>query len=303
MDTTQLDTLIRQIHSSGRQMVLAVTGGGSAAISRMLGVPGGSKTILDAVVPYSESAMSRFLCGAPASACSERTARALAMAALMRARELSDADWHSLVGVGATASLVSDRPKKGDHRIHIAWQSAETTVVASCVFAKGRRDRNEEEDVASRLVISAIAEACGLESVLHDPAIDEPITRTIQHAPEAWTDLLTGERASVSIPPQTQSPGILFPGAFNPLHDGHRAMAQYAEQKLGGPVCYELSIANVDKLPLDFVEIVLRAEQFDSTPLLLTCAPTFAEKAALVPGMHVCCGGRYGRADRSLAIL
>ena len=37
----------------GRQLVVAVTGGGSQAIADLLTVPGASATVLEAVVPYS----------------------------------------------------------------------------------------------------------------------------------------------------------------------------------------------------------------------------------------------------------
>ena len=47
--------LIEQIHASGKQFVVAITGGGSGAISALLEVPGGSASVLEAVVPYSAS--------------------------------------------------------------------------------------------------------------------------------------------------------------------------------------------------------------------------------------------------------
>jgi cytidyltransferase-like protein len=77
---------------------------------------------------------------------------------------------------------------------------------------------------------------------------------------------------------------VVFPGAFNPLHDGHRQMARIASEKLDLSVEFEISIHNVDKPPLDYLEMRDRAEQFavDET-LWLTRAPTFAEKSRLFP--------------------
>ena len=66
-------------------MVLAITGGGSGAIADLLEVPGGSRTVLEAVVPYSAAALVEFLRGKPEQFCSARTARAMAMAAFQRA--------------------------------------------------------------------------------------------------------------------------------------------------------------------------------------------------------------------------
>src|SRR5262249_61107063 len=46
-----------------------------------------------------------------------------------------------LVGLGATAGLVTDRPRQGEHRFHIAVTTAAGTDHCSIVLAKGRRDR------------------------------------------------------------------------------------------------------------------------------------------------------------------
>ena len=50
-------TLIEQIHASGRRVVLAITGGGSGAIGELLRVPGGSRTLVEAIVPYETTAL------------------------------------------------------------------------------------------------------------------------------------------------------------------------------------------------------------------------------------------------------
>ena len=73
----------------------------------------------------------------------------------------------------------------------------------------------------------------------------------------------------------------LFPGAFNPLHDGHRRMHEHAEAFLQQQVCYEISIENVDKPPLDAAEIEWRLAQFGNVPCWITRAPTFLEKARI----------------------
>ncbi len=82
-----------------------------------------------------------------------------------------------------------------------------------------------------------------------------------------------------------QRPTALLPGAFNPIHAGHRGLAEVAAELLALPVAYELSVANVDKPPLAVVEVRRRLTQFDGHGAVwLTHAPRFVHKAALFPG-------------------
>jgi nicotinamide mononucleotide (NMN) deamidase PncC len=278
--------LVEHIHASGRQLVVAVTGGGSGAISALLQVPGASASVLEAVVPYAATAMQQWIGGGIEKYCSERTARAMAMQAFECARELSDGNLSTLVGIGATASLASSRPKRGSHRIHVAWQTAAATTVATAVLAKAEGARAAEEEVSARLILQAVAEACDIS----EPPVNEPIIsqfdKRSQIAEAGWSELLFGESRAARIrplPDETQ-PLLLFPGAFNPPHWGHDRMAAIAAARNGRPVTYELSVVNVDKPPLDYIEIADRLVGLADQPVLLTRAATFVEKAALVPG-------------------
>lgn len=81
---------------------------------------------------------------------------------------------------------------------------------------------------------------------------------------------------------------LVFPGSFNPFHDGHRRMAKIAEKICSHPADFELSLRNVDKAELPIEEIVRRLGQFgapdwNNNVVWLTQAPTFAEKARVFP--------------------
>jgi nicotinamide mononucleotide (NMN) deamidase PncC len=278
--------LVEQIHASSRQLVLALTGGGSGAIAALFQVPGASASMLEAVVPYASTAMEQWLGGPIEQYCSEKTARAMAMRSFQRACELSGAGPHSLIGIGVTASLATNRRKRGAHRVHVAWQTAAATNVVTALFDNGDCARNEEEEFAARLILHAIAEACQVSvAPIVEPAGIRLERRAIE-APKEWMELLLGQRISVDLRAQgdRRPPRILFPGAFNPPHWGHEQMAAIAAARLGGPVTYELSITNVDKPPLDFLEIDDRLNQLTGRPVFLTRAPTFLEKSALAPG-------------------
>ena len=125
-----------------------------------------------------------------------------------------------------------------------------------------------------------------LTSIVAPPLVDSQVRDQIQRrqhvAPAVWSDLLLGKRSSLAIPEHT--PKVLFPGAFNPLHSGHEQMAELAAARCGAPVTFELSIINVDKPPLDFIELNDRLQQLAGRNVLVTRAPTFAEKAPMAPG-------------------
>jgi hypothetical protein len=211
----------------------------------------------------------------------------MAMRAFERARQLSSESPHVLSGIGATASLATKRPKRGAHRIHVAWQSATTTAVTTCLFPSADGTRDEEETVATQMVLHRVAEACGIRSL---PPVQTPlgfqVSSRIETAASAWSDLLLGARDMVMVgaQPSETSPAILFPGAFNPPHWGHDRMAQIASQRFGANVTFELSITNVDKSPLDFIDIADRLQQLAGRTILLTRAPTFVEKSQVAPG-------------------
>ena len=154
-------TLIAQIHESASRAMLVVTGGGTQALADLLAIPGASRTVLEAVVPYSEAALNEFLGASPHQAVCVETAAVLAGAAYRRAVLLHDAEG-PLVGVSCTAALATDRFKKGDHRAHIGISTVEETRVYSCTLTKGARDRQAEERVVSDLLLTVLARACGL---------------------------------------------------------------------------------------------------------------------------------------------
>ena len=161
-----LAALIAHIHASPVMAMLVVTGGGTQALADLLAVPGASRTVLEALVPYSDSALAEFLGTTPDQAVSPETATALARAAYKRATVLRPENEHPLAGVACTAALATDRPKKGQHRAHIGLATGEGVRVFSLTLEKGARDRQEEERVVSDLVLGALAQMCGVQVAL-----------------------------------------------------------------------------------------------------------------------------------------
>jgi nicotinic acid mononucleotide adenylyltransferase len=284
--------LISALHASGRKAALAITGGGSGAIGELLRVPGGSRLLIEAQVPYDAAALATFLGFAPVQACSADTAIAMASSVRARAARLVPADT-DLVGLGATAALVSDRPRKGEHRFHIAFANSARVAHCTGLLAKGRRDRAAEEDIVSYAIVLWLAHACGIAAPSPRSLLDadEHFEQTVVAATNTIDRLLAGELDRVTAQPDGQvmlsapPPLLVMPGSFNPLHAGHMTLARVAEELKQLPLAFEISVINVDKPPLAGDAVRQRVAQFAwKSPVELTRAPTFVEKSRLFPG-------------------
>ncbi len=288
MDST-FRHLIEAIHQAPHKCVFALTGGGTSAAAMLLSIPGGSRTILEIAVPYHEEALVEFLGHRPAQSCSAATSRAIAARAYERALWLVPGD--VVVGIGCTASLATDRPKRGEHRFYLGVRTANRIVTYSLTLRKGERNREAEEAVLDAVLLNALAEALEINERVPEPLLPgERVEVETSLTRDLVASLLRDEIRTVCVECDGRlmadgpRPAALIPGAFNPIHEGHCQLAAVAAEIVRGPVAFELSATNVDKLPLTVEEIRLRASQFAwHYPLWITRAPTFAEKASLFP--------------------
>lgn len=280
---------VSALHTCGRKVVIAVTGGGSLAISDLLTVPGASEFLLEARVPYAPTALTEWLGREPEQCCRRETALAMAVVAWQRASKFSTTP-AAAVGVGCTAALASNRPKRGEHRAWIATHTANSTRLVGLSLAKGLRERSNEERLVADVLLRLLGETCELASLPEISLQDgDALTSEVCVAHPLLVDLMAGRRTTLwsirsewRTEPSIKPVGLLA-GAFNPLHAGHRDLARVAEQRLGGPVAFELAWVNVDKPPLDFLTIEARCRQFADRPVVLTHEPTFVLKSRLFP--------------------
>ena len=259
-----------RFHASGYLGVSYVTGGGSGFLSELLGTPGASRSVLEARVPYAARATEELLGAKPAQACSASTAAALAMAAFARALHFESEQPY---GLACTASLATDREKRGAHRAYLALQTADASYQLDVQLSGSRTE--EESQLADHL--------WALAAVLQGDAPPES-TRTATAHPD-WPPLTLGTTSAVCT--QTHDGGLLVPGSFNPMHDGHLHLLRAAQAHTGRRGALELSLTNVDKPPLDYHALHGRLNsvaELTSAPVWLTRLPTFVAKAHRFPG-------------------
>ena len=154
------------------------------------------------------------------------------MAAFLRARKFHQPD-DQLAGLSCTAGLATDRPRRGSHRAHLALQTAALTATWSLELLKDRRSRPEEERLVGRLLLNAIAKACGVASRLTLDLLEgERVEQTGTLAQPPWRDLLLGKVEVICTCGRPPAPSAIFSGAFNPLHQGHQRMVRNAAEIL-----------------------------------------------------------------------
>ncbi|MBI2505603.1 MAG: hypothetical protein HYW07_20515 [Candidatus Latescibacteria bacterium] len=282
---------VEAILGSGIQFCLAATGGGSQAGTWLLNHPGASRAVLEFQVPYGEGALAAYL-GRPGPHGAElETARAMAARGFARARDFAQ-EGRGVLGVGCTAALATTRARRGEDRAAIALRSAQEYQFFQLQLEKGAAERLAQEEVLSQVILQAIGEGCGLppgETPL--PGWASVVRRNCPVCPEL-EQLLGGEaevlelglEGGFSLDPVRRD-RLLFPGSFNPLHQGHEGLARAAVARSGRPVALELAVENVDKPPLAYEEVLRRLEALRGRyPVVVTRAPIFAQKALLFPG-------------------
>jgi hypothetical protein len=297
--------LVQTIHDTDGRSMLVTAGAGTYALAWLLGVAGASRTLLEAIIPYEENAFDDFLGRKPARYVDAKTARYMAGRALTRARMLRH-EGERVIGLACTATIVTDRPKRGRHRAHVATWSNDHVVSYHLDLEKGARDREGEETVVSRMMLNALARAYGLSIRVPNQlgagdslqVIDFDIASTVD-------ELLGGDVPYVgiydhgSVRTSGLNPQLLLSGSFNPLHEGHLRLAHAAAEITGKPVAFELTAVNADKPVLTHEALVERIAQFAGRwPIYATNAPTFVEKARLFPGTTFVVG--YDTAARVL---
>ena len=251
-------------------MVLSITGGGATILKDLFAVSGVSQLILEAVVPYHPNSLSNFLGSTQAYACNSRTARAMAMEAFRRAKDIAGRS--GVIGVGCTAALQTTRKRRGKDRCHVCIQSSTASRTLDLELDQSLT-RAQQENQCRRLIFIAIANFLSLETNYKGLDFKE----TSVDAPSLWRDLLAGKTNKTS----DKKYEAIFPGSFAPFHEGHERIILLAEKKLKVRPALEISIKNVDKPPLDFVS--MNERNIPDQEIIFTSAATFEEKADLFP--------------------
>ena len=260
-----MQAVIERLHASPLRCVIITTGAGGSAIARLMGVAGCSRTLLDAQVPYLQTATQLLIDHHPKRYLSAQVGLDLAQLAFQRAEHLLtaariDMNLLNTVGLGATAAIQTERTRKGEDAVYVScWHRG--GVDSYRVRLSKEKTRLEQEELIGNVMLYALAAsepsiadvpltALGLS--VAGASVDDTVTtdnvlycRRVAHGERPIRQLLQGEvprvvfnshgLARCSTPPYSDEnidpeEGIylLYPGSFHPLHWGHTELARVA---------------------------------------------------------------------------
>lgn len=289
MYKTAIEQLLKQ-DPFAPEVVFYITGGGSEALPLLMKHGGASEFMLDAQIPYDPQCVIELLGGyRPDKYCSADTSRMLAVCAYERADKLAERQWP--LGVGATCKLRKAQYEREGriHEVHVSVHSDSRTYTHSVTLHKCRT-REEEELIAAKLICKAFfsfLDVCSpppsilmseMGQVTSQPGIplkSSKHTRIIPYKQDV-------------APPTTTDHIPVFPGSFNPAHEGHLRVAKRAAEITNKPVWFEISMNNCSKPTVDWISLNARLaslEQFygeeSVAGVIVTKKPLFVDKLRL----------------------
>lgn len=306
---------IKKIHNSEYECVIACSGGGTCVLPLLLNGGGGSKTLLEAIVPYSKESFDDFMGCKVNQYCSESAAIKLAMRSFEKAKKYSKKTISKIIGVGCTCALKKTNEERENrvYKIYVATQTFSENRVLSLEVRKDNPEflkrRLEQENIAGKMIIYALSAACGIPFSI-DSSISRFINRRSVVAPTTLTNIIHYNTDPMPFDPKKgwktipyYDPHVIFPGSFNPLHNGHLEMAELAYEYLDrgssseGGIDFEISVSNINQPNIDYFDLMNRVSIFGRASnmphvgnMWITNAPTFVDKARLFPNAYFIVG-------------
>jgi hypothetical protein len=282
-----IDSGAAKLLDQENRIYIVATGSGAGLTEILWRVPGISRVLVGTSFPYATEATDRILGYKPENYCSAETAIALAMEAYYRAFQPGSSP---AIGLGLTGSVASTTAHRGDHRVFVATVTNKACLVYSATLVKGfgPEARKRDGEISDALGLAALFEATGhadTTNISHSllgfekrDCTEEALQVLLEHP------LFTAAGARQKSP--TNGNGlVLFPGAFNPPHEGHRWMAKEHD------ATFHITINPPHKPALTVSEVLQRAKMLEGFPRLFTTDdPLYLDKARRFPGAKILIG-------------
>lgn len=264
---------------------MVVAGGGNGSLKEVFNQPGASASLRSALIPYSLDSFPTYTNNKQINGCVNKdtsnilgqTAYRKTIESLLREEALikekhniSDILNSNIFSIACTATLRSLTPKRGDHRFIVSSVSNIDTFIYEFTIDKTEDlSRVQEDDLTSDAIFLAIGNRC---KIPYDLMSDNKLNKTILIHDDPFKNLYDGKTKKVlcflkeingstfndrfncfediNLPEDT----LVFPGTFNPIHNGHIELAKIALIKLGWDITkpnslivFDIGCYNADK--------------------------------------------------------
>lgn len=260
------------------RIYVACTGAGAGFQNHLWSLPGASSYLIGAAFPYAPEDTDEFLGFKPERYCSAETALDMAMGAYYRAYT---PDGAPPIGIGLTASVASQKAHRGDHRVFAAWFSDQGHQVLGLTLPKreGEGPRLSDGKTADDLALIVLLHACNNSQSSRFQVECESAEERFFKRPYFRA---VGTREGSPTPSKDLT---LFPGAFNPPHEGHLGMADNFEREFGRKAAFAITYNPPHKEPLTVADMLKRAKLLRGRDRLFTKDdPLYIDKARAFPG-------------------
>lgn len=181
------------------------------------------------------------------------------------------------VGIGIAASLATYNERVGrDNVVNICAIGYNFKITKSVKFSEGDLNSDLKRVIQENQIEENICCLINLiEQILKYGAGSMASNAYYNFKIEYITDLPIIKEDVISI----------YPGSFNPIHDGHKYIAERSEAITGAKTYYELSLLNFEKAAIDFNVFTERVKAMDRE-VIPSYGKTFVEKYKFITQQH-----------------
>lgn len=261
------------------RIYIAATGAGAGAQNEIWKTPGCSAYFAGACFPYGEDQLEEFIGYRPEKFVSANIAIEMAMVAYQRAWRNSSDD---AIGIGCTAAVATNRLRKGDYVSYMARCDDDGVHLHTMYLSasEGKEARISHGNAVSHN-INAMAFNVNVSNKTQVIDVTTDAIKLLLARPYFAFDgrrLPESELTSQVICPATDSSEkvcrAIYPGAFNPAHEGHKAIAKKTH------AVFNIEINPPHKGQLSVAEILQRLKGLRHHDTILTSGcPLYVDKS------------------------